>query len=137
MGFSIVFLILMVGTGLWPIRLTTCLDSFPEEELLLSHLCIKWKVDCDLPKLEKMNLVQQKLESVIQTKAKIDERLHELAAKDQEDPLVYKEIINDPNWPKIRKLLDKMLNHECSVSYFAIELEIMSLKDIDMNPEKD
>ena len=57
MGFSIVFLILMVGTGLWPIRLTTCFDSFPEEELLLSHLCIKWKVDTDLPKLEKMTLV--------------------------------------------------------------------------------
>ena len=81
MGFSIVFLILMVGTGLWPIRLTTCFDSFPEEELLLSHLCIKWKVDTDLPKLEKMTLVQEKLESVIQTKAKIDERFQELASK--------------------------------------------------------
>ena len=54
MGFSIVFLLLMVGCNQWPIRLSTSFDSLPEEELLLNHLCLKWKISTKLSKLEKM-----------------------------------------------------------------------------------
>ena len=54
MGFSILFLVFMIVTGLWPIRLSACFESLPEEELLLNHLCLKWKISTKLSKLEKM-----------------------------------------------------------------------------------
>ena len=58
MGFAIVFLVLMIGINFWPIRLTTCFDSLPEEEILLNHLCMKWDIDTELPKLEKMTQIK-------------------------------------------------------------------------------
>ena len=45
MGFSILFLIIMIAANVWPIRLSTCFDQLPEEELLLNHLCLKWNID--------------------------------------------------------------------------------------------
>ena len=55
MGFAIIFLVMMVATGMWPIRLQACfVDSFPTEEFLLNHLCLKWEINTELDKLEKM-----------------------------------------------------------------------------------
>jgi len=74
MGFAIVFLILMIAGNIWPIRLSTCFDSLPEEELLLNHLCVKWNISTKLPKLEKMSRIKQKLDDVLKAKAQIDKR---------------------------------------------------------------
>lgn len=73
MGFAIVFLILMIGINFWPIRLTTCFDSLPEEEILLNHLCMKWDIDTELPKLEKMTQIKLKLDNVLKIKADMDQ----------------------------------------------------------------
>ena len=54
MGFAVVFLLLMVAGNMWPIRMSSCLDSLPEEDLLLTHLCMKWNIDTNISKLEKM-----------------------------------------------------------------------------------
>ena len=69
MGFAIIFLLFMVGCNLWPIRLSSCFDALPEEELLLNHLCIKWKISINLSKLEKMTKIQEKLDSVLAAKS--------------------------------------------------------------------
>ena len=69
MGFAIIFLLLMVGCNQWPIRLSTCFDALPEEELLLNHLCLKWKISTNLTKLEKMTKIQEKLDSVLAAKS--------------------------------------------------------------------
>lgn len=65
MGFAILFLIFMIICNLWPIRLSACFDSLPEEELLLNHLCLKWKISTKLSKLEKMDRIKQKLDDVL------------------------------------------------------------------------
>jgi len=55
MGFAVVCHVLMVISGMWPIRLAACLvDQFPEEEILLNHLCLKWDIDTNMNKLLKM-----------------------------------------------------------------------------------
>ena len=74
MGFAIIFLLLMVGCNQWPIRMSTCFDALPEEELLLNHLCIKWKISTNLNKLDKMTQIKQKLDSVLQAKSEIDKQ---------------------------------------------------------------
>ena len=48
MGFAAVFLMLMVVFNMWPIRMATCFESLPEEELLLNHLCLKWNISTEL-----------------------------------------------------------------------------------------
>ena len=53
-----------------------------------------------------------------------------MAETQQEDPLVYRKLIEDPNWTKIQKLLDEMLNHDCKNSYYKLEQEILLLKDV-------
>ena len=72
MGFAIVMLILMITTNMWPIRLSTCFDSLPEEELLLNHLCLKWHISTKLSKLDKMSHIKKKLEEVLNAKAEVD-----------------------------------------------------------------
>ena len=80
MGFSIMFLFIMILTNLWPIRLLAFLsDAFPTEEFLLNHLCLKWDVDTELPKLEKLSRLKQALEEALQVKANFDKRARELA----------------------------------------------------------
>ena len=74
MGFAIVFLLLMVGFNQWPIRLSTCFDALPEEELLLNHLCLKWKISTNLSKLAKMSQIKNKLDSVLAAKIEIDKK---------------------------------------------------------------
>ena len=110
MGFSIVFLIMMILLGLWPIRLSTYFDSLPEEELLLNYLCIKWEVNTRLDKLEKMTQIKHKLDVVLNAKTEFDKRAIELASKTQEDPLVYRQLVEDPSWERMQVLLDDMLN---------------------------
>lgn len=68
-GFTIIILVTMVATNFWPIRLTSYFDSFPEEEILLNHLCLKWKIDTNLSKLEKMQQVRDKLQEVLSFKS--------------------------------------------------------------------
>ena len=101
MGFAVVFLLLMVGSNQWPIRLSTSFDALPEEELLLNHLCIKWKISTKLSKLEKMTQIKNKLDSVLAAKVEIDKQAQELASEQQDDPLVYRKLIEDPNWDKM------------------------------------
>ena len=132
MGFTIVFIILMVGCNQWPIRLSTCFDALPEEELLLNHLCLKWKISTKLSKLEKMTQIKNKLDSVLAAKVEIDKRAQELASKQQDDPLVYRKLIEDPNWHKMQTLLDEMLNHDCKHSYYKLEQEILLIKDTEV-----
>lgn len=74
MGFAILFLIFMIVTSMWPIRLSSCFESLPEEELLLNHLCLKWKISTKLSKLEKMTKIKDKLDDVLTAKADIDKR---------------------------------------------------------------
>lgn len=81
MGSAILFLIIMIAANVWPIRLSTCFDSLPEEELLLNHLCVKWNISTKLTKLDKMTKIKQKLDDVLKAKAQIDKRAQELAAK--------------------------------------------------------
>ena len=79
MGFAIVTLILMITTNMWPIRLSTCFDSLPEEELLLNHLCLKWHISTKLSKLDKMSHIKKKLEEVLNAKAEVDRLAQKLA----------------------------------------------------------
>ena len=81
MGSAILFLIIMIAANVWPIRLSTCFDSLPEEELLLNHLCVKWNISTKLTKLDKMTKIKQKLDDVLKAKAQIDKRAQDLAAK--------------------------------------------------------
>lgn len=124
MGFAIFFLIKMVVFNAWPIRLTACFDSLPEEELLLNHLCMKWHIGLNLPKLEKMDKIKRKLEDVLTAKAEIDKKMLELANEKQKDPLIYRTLIRDPKWDKMQELIDEMLNSDCKNSYKQIQSEI-------------
>ena len=121
MGFAIVFLIMMVVFNAWPVRLSACFDSLPEEELLLNHLCMKWHIKLGLPKLEKMDRIKRKLEDVLAAKVEIDKKMQDLAKETQEDPLVYRRLIKDPKWDKMQELIDEMLNSDCKNSYMRIQ----------------
>ena len=111
----------MITTNMWPIRLSTCFDSLPEEELLLNHLCLKWHISTKLTKLEKMNHIKKKLEEVLNAKAEVDRLAQKLAETEQSDPLVYRKLIEDENWERMQTLLDEMLNQESKNSYFRLQ----------------
>mmetsp|Transcript_10754 Transcript_10754/g.13451 ORF Transcript_10754/g.13451 Transcript_10754/m.13451 type:complete len:283 (+) Transcript_10754:151-999(+) len=82
MGFAILFLVLMVSINMWPIRLQACfVDAFPTEEFLLNHLCLKWDIDTEVSKLEKMTRIKYKLEEVLKIKADFDRKARFLAQK--------------------------------------------------------
>ena len=75
MGFAIGFLVLMIACGLWPLRPQTFMaESFPTEEFLLNHLCLKWDIETELPKLEKLSRIKQTLEGALQAKKDFDMR---------------------------------------------------------------
>ena len=48
---------------------------------------------------------------------------------------MYRKLIEGPNWEKMQKLLDEMLNHDCKHSYYKLEQEIMMLKDVIVAPD--
>ena len=132
MGFSIMFLFIMILTNLWPIRLLAFLsDAFPTEEFLLNHLCLKWDVDTELPKLEKLSRLKQALEEALQVKANFDKRARELAKEKQADPLVYRKLIEGPLWDQMDKVIDEMISQECCASYWNLQDHIGKLKDVE------
>jgi len=90
----------------------------------LNHLCMKWHIGLNLPKLEKMDRIKRKLEDVLAAKVEIDKKMQELAKERQEDPLVYRRLIKDPKWDKMQELIDEMLNSDCKNSYMRIQQEI-------------
>lgn len=121
MGFAIIFLVLMVATGMWPIRLQACfVDQFPTEEFLLNHLCIKWEINTELDKLEKMAQIKTKLEDVLKIKAEFDLKARALAQKPQLDPLVYRKLIRGELWEKMNYVIDEMLNSEARGTYYKL-----------------
>ena len=80
MGFAIMFMVIMIVTNLWPLNPQAFhTEVFPTEEFLLNHLCLKWDIDIELPKLEKLSRIKQTLEDALKVKAEFDQRARELA----------------------------------------------------------
>ena len=112
----------MVATGMWPIRLQACfVDQFPTEEFLLNHLCLKWEINTELDKLEKMAQIKTKLEDVLKIKAEFDLKARALAQKPQLDPLVYRKLIKGELWEKMNYVIDEMLNSEARGTYYKLQ----------------
>ena len=66
MGFGVVFFAIMIITNLWPIRLMSCIvEPSSQEDILLNHLCSKWDINTDQPKIEKMTAIIDKLQTVL------------------------------------------------------------------------
>jgi peptidoglycan hydrolase CwlO-like protein len=48
-----------------------------------------------------MTQIKDKLDSVLAAKNDIDQKAQDLASQKQDDPLVYRELIQDPSWDKM------------------------------------
>lgn len=112
MGFAIIFLFMMIGCDMWhPKHLSMLIrEGFPTEDFLITHLCLKWDIDNELPKLEKLTRIKQTLQDALHVKAEFDKRARQLAADHQPDPLVYKKLIEGPLWDQMDDIIDEMLN---------------------------
>ena len=83
MGYAILFQFVMIALNLWPLRPQTFFGdaAFPTEDFLLNHLCLKWDIDTELPKFEKLSRIKQTLEAALKVKADFDQRARTLALK--------------------------------------------------------
>ena len=72
---------------------------------------------------------------MLQNKAFFDKRAQELAAQPQEDPLVYRKLIEVPLWSRTIHAVEEMLNSESRSTYYNLKSLIRELKDVE-TPEQ-
>lgn len=99
LGFGVVFFVIMIIANLWPIRLFSCIvEPSSQEDILLNHLCSKWEINTDQPKIEKMSAIIIKLKEVLQIKATFDKKCLDMISVSQPDPLIYRTLTDGPLW---------------------------------------
>lgn len=98
---TIMIKVIMNVLGLWPTVFLDYVEASLNEEILLAHICAKWNIDNNLPKLQKLSTIVNTLSEALNAKKEIDRKTEELASKTQEDVLVYKELLKDENWKKM------------------------------------
>ena len=137
MVFTIVIKVMMNIVGMWPTTFHGYIEPSFNEEILLTHICMKWRIDNNLPKLEKLDAILKTLTEALNAKKAIDKRAEELASKEQEDIKVYKDLLKDENWKKMQILVSEVINLDSRMCYIKIQEEINQLRERDLTDEEE
>ena len=121
MMFTIIIKVLMNIIGMWPTTYNIYIEPSLNEEILLTHLCAKWRIDNNLPKLEKLTKILDTLTQALNAKKEFDRQAEELASKEQEDVMVYKQLLMGDNWWKMQTLVAEVLNLDSRMCYMKIK----------------
>ena len=57
MVLSIILRVSMNMLGLWPTTFISYIEPSINEEILLTHICVKWNIDNSLPRLQKLDAI--------------------------------------------------------------------------------
>ena len=79
---TIIFKVSMNMLGFWPTTFLGYIEPSLNEEILLTHICAKWNIDNNLPKLEKLDTILRTLTEALNAKKEIDRKAEELASKE-------------------------------------------------------
>ena len=122
--------ILVSVTELWPEKFHCYIEPSMQEEILISYVCSKWGINSNLTKLDKLNAILEKLTKALNAKKEVDRRLEELLMNDQEDIIVFKDLINGEDWKNMQILMNEVLSDESRFCYMKIKEEIKQLEII-------
>ena len=93
MMFTITIRVLMTMFGMWNLSFNGYIEPSLKEELLLTHLCVKWQINTNLPKLEKLSMIFDTLTEALTAKSNFDKALEELVLKEEKEVNEYKELM--------------------------------------------
>ena len=93
MMFTITIRVLITMFGMWNLSFNGYIEPSIKEELLLTHLCVKWQINTNLPKLEKLSMIFDTLTEALTAKKDFDKALEELVLKEEKEVNEYKELM--------------------------------------------
>lgn len=93
MMFTITIRVFMTVFGMWNLSFNGYIEPSLKEELLLTHLCVKWSIDTKLPKLEKLSMILDTLTEALTAKKNFDKALEDLVLKEEKEVNEYKELM--------------------------------------------
>ena len=82
MVLSLMLRVAMNMLGLWPSNFINYIEPSLNEEILLTHICVKWNIDNTLPRLQKLDAIIKTVTEALQAKKSFDRRIEELASKE-------------------------------------------------------
>ena len=82
MMFTIIIKVVMSLLGMWSLGFNGYIEPSLNEEILLTHLCAKWRININLPKLEKLAKILDTLTEALNAKKYFDRELEELVTND-------------------------------------------------------
>ena len=124
MVLSIILRVSMNILGLWPSTFIGYIEPSLNEEILLTHICVKWNIDNSLPRLQKLDAIIKTVSEALKAKKDFDKRAELLASVEQDDMEVYRELINCEEWRKMRVLVTEVVCLESKMCYLKLHDEI-------------
>ena len=121
MMFTIIIKVVMNAFGMWPSTYNHYVEPSFNEEILLAHLCMKWKLDGNLPRLEKLTMIVDTLTSALRAKVSFDRKVEELALNDIGDARKFKSLLASEDWKKMQALLNEVICIDSRICYMKIE----------------
>ena len=131
MVLSIILRVLMNILGFWPSTFIGYIEPSLNEEILLTHICVKWNIDNSLPRLQKLDAIIKTVSEALQAKKDFDKRAELLASVEQEDVEVYRDLITCEEWRKMRVLVTEVVCLESKMCYLKLHDEISQLEKIE------
>ena len=129
MMFTIIIKVVMSAFGMWYISFNGYIEPSLNEEILLTHLCVKWQINTNLPKLEKLSKILETLTDALNAKKNFDREIEELVLKEEKDINEYKQLMQSENWKNMQTLVSEVLSFDSRICYMKIKEEIAFLQE--------
>ena len=121
MMFTIIIKVVMNAFGMWPSTYNHYVEPTFNEEILLAHLCLKWKLNGNLPRLEKLTIIVDTLTGALSSKVSFDRKVEDLAIEDKGDARKFKSLLASEDWMKMQTLLNEVICIDSRICYMKIE----------------
>ena len=129
MMFTIIIKVVMSAFGMWYVSFNGYIEPSLNEEILLTHLCVKWQINTNLPKLEKLSKILETLTDALNAKKNFDREIEELVLKEEKDINEYKQLMQSENWKNMQTLVSEVLSFDSRICYMKIKEEIAFLQE--------